>query len=572
MTCRQATFLPRTGWTVGLNHGAHDASCALLKDGRLVVSIEQERLSRKKRALGEPPAHALRHCLDHAGIELSDIDVVALGSDHDLLSEWMGYKDSAQRAAELPFDDPARLFPEELFGRAPRPPLLPVRHHLAHAGSCFWPSGFRECAVLVMDAMGEDCSTSLAMGGPDGIKVLETYPVEVSLGFFYEAAAEYAGLGRDNAGKLMGLAPYGRPTEDVGLAFGEGGVAWLPVHQPDLVGRALIEHRMAQLLDHFERSCFPYTRGCADDITAYANFAASVQHALEQVALALAERLRTLTGLPDLVIAGGVGLNCTANGVLAGSGLFDRVWVQPMAHDAGVALGAALVAAHGAGQDVSSWAPMRHAYWAAPTDDDEVEAELKRAGLPAERLETPELLRRTAALLADGEVIAWHQGRGEVGPRALGARSLLGDPRSRRTLVRLNRVKRREMWRPLAPSVLAERFDDFFVGTPSDFMIMAARVKPEVRRLIPAAVHVDGSARPQAVHADTNPRYAGLLREFERLTGLPVVVNTSLNVAEEPLCSSPSDTIRTFLSCGADALAIGSYLVRRTDLGEGARP
>ncbi|MFF1484635.1 carbamoyltransferase [Streptomyces sp. NPDC058319] len=552
----------RTGWTAGLNHGAHDASCALLKDGRLVVAMEQERISRKKRAVEESPAGALQYCLEYAGIELNDLDAVSLGSDHDILAKWMGY-DASLRRSNLFYDSPSWLFPEKLFGRGPRPPLIPVRHHLAHAGSCFWPSGFDECAILIMDAMGEDCSTSLAVGDKDGIRILESYPVGVSLGFFYEAASEYAGLGRNNAGKLMGLAAYGTPTEDVGLEFDSDGIKWRPVRDTELKGRTLIEHRMRELVDHFESSCFPYTRGCSADITAYANFAASVQRSLEDVALALAQRLRELTGSRNLVIAGGVGLNCSANGVLARSGIFDRVWVQPMAHDAGVALGAALVSAHSAEQDVSKMAPMTHAYWGAPTNDDEVEAALKAAGLAATRLETPELLGRTARLIANGAIVAWHQGRGEVGPRALGGRSLLGDPRSRETLVKLNRVKRREMWRPLAPSVLVDRFDEFFIGTPNDFMIVAAQVRPQVRKRIPAVVHIDGSARPQVVREETNPHYAALLREYDRLVGLPVLVNTSLNVADEPLCSSPSDSVRTFLASGADALAIGSFLVTR---------
>lgn len=552
----------RSGWLAGLNHGPHDSSCALLKDGELIVTIEQERVSRNKRALGESPADALRFCLEFAGITLGDVDAVALGSEHDLLAQWMGYE-GERRPVMLPYDSPDWLFPHRVFGEGRRPPLVPVRHHDAHAGSCFWPSGFEECAILIMDAMGEDCSTSLAVGGPDGIRVLESHPVGVSLGFFYEAACDYIGLGRDNAGKLMGLAPYGRPTEDVGLEYGPDGIRWCPVQESGLRGRALIEDRMSQLVDHFEHTCFPYTRGCTEDVMAYANFAASVQRAAEEVVLALTRRLRELTGHSRLVVAGGVGLNCTINGLLAESGIFDEVWVQPMAHDAGVALGAALVVGHRWGQDVGGWTPMTHAYWGQPTDDSDVEAELKRAGLRAEKLDTPELLRRTAAIIANGGIVAWHQERGEAGPRALGARSLLGDPRSRATLVRLNQMKRREMWRPLAPSVLAERFDDYFTGTASPFMIVAARVKPEARHLIPAVVHVDGSARPQAVSGTTNPKYAGLIREFERISGIPVLVNTSLNVAEEPLCSSPQDTVRTFIECGADALAIGSYLAVR---------
>ncbi|WP_050493473.1 carbamoyltransferase [Streptomyces sp. NRRL B-1381] len=549
-----------TGWTVGLNHGAHDASCALLKDGRLVVTVEQERLSRRKKALDESPAGALRYCLDFAGIDLKDIDAVALGSHHGELADWMGF-DAAERARALPYDSPDWLFPADLFGGERRPPLVPVRHHLAHAASCFWPSGYEDAAVLVMDAMGEDCSTSIAVGGPDGLRILETHPVEQSLGFFYEAACEFVGLGRDSAGKLMGLAPYGRARFDVGLGYADHRIAWERVVNRGLVGRALIEDRIAQLVAGFEATCYPYERGCTEDVMAYADFAASVQQALEEVVLALARRARDLTGSDTLVIAGGVGLNCTVNGKLADSGLFRRVWVQPMAHDAGVALGAALAVAHKLGQDVA--APMGHAYWGPGGTDEEIALELKRNGLDARRLPEAELVSEAAALVASGRVLAWHQGRAEVGPRALGARSFVGDPRARRTLIRMNTIKRREMWRPLAPSVLADHFDDYFDGVPNDFMIVAASVREEIASRIPAVVHVDGSARPQAVRAETNRRYAALITEFHRLTGVPLVVNTSLNQADEPLCSSPADTIRTFLASGADALAIGSYLVVR---------
>ncbi|MFG2472590.1 carbamoyltransferase [Streptomyces canus] len=564
MTGLTAGLQLRTGWTVGLNHGPHDSACALLKDGALVVSIEQERLSRHKQAIGESPAHALRYCLDFAGIQLPDIDAVALGSHHALLAAWMG--ENEQRAGDVSYDSPEWLFPETLFGTARHPPLIPVRHHIAHAGSGYWPSGFDEAAILVMDAMGEDSSTSLAVGTADGIEIIEDHPVDVSLGFFYEAAAQFAGLGRRHAGKLMGLAAYGKPSQDVGLHFSPDGISWGDLGGRPGAGRAMIEERMRRLVEHFELVCYPYNSDCTEDIAAYADFAASVQAALEQVVLGLAERLRRLSGSPDVVIAGGVGLNCSANGALADAGVFERVWVQPMAHDSGVALGAALATAHDAGQDVRGWTPMRHAYWGVPTDDADVDAELKRHRIDVPRLPTAELLARTARVLADGGIVAWHQGRSEVGPRALGARSLLGDPRSRRTLVRLNQAKRREMWRPLAPSVLADRFSDYFDGTPNEFMIVAAQVRPEVRRRIPAVVHVDGSARPQAVSADTNPRYAGLLTEFERLTGIPLVVNTSLNVADEPLCASAADSVRTFLRSGADALAIGPYLVRREDV------
>jgi carbamoyltransferase len=561
----------KTGWVAGLNHGSHDASCALLKDGSLVVAIEQERLSRRKRATGESPARALRYCLDYAGIGLGDIDAIALGSEHELLARWLQYSPD-ERSVLLPYDSPEWLFPDPLFKGERKPAVAPIRHHEAHAGSCFWPSGFGDCAILIMDAMGEDSSTSLGIGQADGIHFLESYPVDVSLGYFYEAACDYIGLGRDNAGKLMGLAAYGQPTENVGLDYVSSQIIRPGGKARDLHGRTFITDLLERMVAFFEGNCFPYTRDCVKDVMAYANFAASVQRAAETVILSLAERARRLSGCSRLVIAGGVGLNCTANGKIADAGLFDEVWIQPMAHDAGVALGSALVVAHRMNQDISKRFPMRHAYWGQDTDHQEVEAALKQARLPSVKLTSEELVRRTARVIADGGIVAWHQGRGEVGPRALGARSFLGDPRSRNTLVKLNQIKRREMWRPLAPSVLESRFGDYFAGTPNEFMIVAARVHHQMRRLIPAVVHVDGSARPQVVSPATNKLYADLIDQFCCITGIPIVVNTSLNLADEPLCSAPDDTVRTFLRSGADAMAIGCHLVLRSQVGQAGLP
>ncbi len=558
----------RSGWVAGLNHGAHDAACALFKDGRLVVAVEQERISRRKKAVDEGPGAALAACLSTAGIGLGDLDGVALGSDHDRLADWLGVPADA-RWQELPYDHPDHLFPAELFDPRDRPRLVPIRHHLAHAGSSFWPSGSRHAAILVMDAMGEDDSTSLAVGDVGGITIRRAYPVSASLGFFYEAACIYAGLGRDSAGKLMGLAPYGRPTENVGLAFRDGAIRWAASARSDLRGRAMIDGQIDAMVDWFRANCYPYAVGCVQDIMAYANFAASVQAALDSIVVDLARELRTFTDAPDLVVAGGVGLNCTANGVLSRAGLFDRVWVQPMAHDAGTAIGSALVAVGQLGGEVPADWSMGHAYYGFEADDEEIRMALKDAGLRSEELNSEQVGRRAAELLAAGKMLAWHQGRAEVGPRALGARSFLGDPRQRETLVRLNTIKRREMWRPLAPSVLEEYFHDWFVGAPNPFMIVAATVRPEQRPRIPAVVHVDGSARPQVVRAATNPRYAELIAAFRDLTGVPVVVNTSLNLDDEPVCLSAADTVRTFQRSGADALVIGRHLVLHTN-GEGS--
>ncbi|MBB6175131.1 carbamoyltransferase [Nocardiopsis mwathae] len=552
----------RSGWVAGVNHGAHDASCALLHHGELVVAVEQERLSRRKRAVDQSPARALRYCLDFAGIDLTEVDCLALGSDHDGLAAWLGVE-GEERERALPYDRPGWLFPDEVFHGARPRAVRAVPHHLAHAASGYWPSGFGECAVLVIDAMGENTGTSIAVARDGGVEILESYGVETSLGFFYEAASEFAGLGRQDGGKLMGLASYGRPVHPAALAYRDGAIVWDGVPESTRRGRALIEERSEELQRYFADHTYPYSRRRGESVMAYADFAASAQAALEETILGLARRARELTGLNRLAVAGGVGLNCTANGRLADSGIFDEVYVQPMAHDAGVALGAALAVAAEHRPGLQGVSRMSHAYWGPDLTAEDTAAAFAAAGVRAERFGLEELLPRVVRILTAGGIVAWGQGRAEVGPRALGARSLLGDPRDRETLTRLNLAKNREMWRPLAPSVQEERFAEFFEGTPNAFMIVAARVREEARRRIPAVVHVDHSARPQAVRREDNPAYHALLSSFDAQTGVPVLVNTSLNVAEEPMASSADDILSTYLKSGADAVVIGDHLAVR---------
>jgi len=549
-------------WIVGLNHGAHDGAAALLRDGEIVVIIEQERLSRRKHAINESPAQALASCLSYAGIGLEDVGVVALGSDHDALAQWLGLS-ARERAEQLPFDDPARLFPSELFGDARRPRLVCVPHHMAHAASTFWPSGLPDAAILIIDAMGEDCSTTLARGSSRGIEILETHGISSSLGYFYEAATRYAGFKTGEAGKLMGLASYGRANQPMPLAF-DGRLTWNSVPESRGIGRTMITERRQSLLKFFAASSYPFGIRADDSILAYADFAASAQKALEECILSLATRACELARSDNLVLAGGVALNCSANGVLWRSHKFRQIFVQPMADDAGVALGAALHTAHQLFEQAPPCQPMAHAYWGLKDTAFDIEEALMRFNLVGSKLADNELLERTAKILAGGGIVAWHQGRAEVGPRALGARSLLGDPRRRQSLVRLNTAKKREMWRPLAPVVAADAFHRYFNGCPSPFMIIAAEVRPEFRQQLPAITHIDGSARPQAIKPLHNPRYFGLLQEFAKLSGFPILINTSLNIAEEPIAQSAQDSIRAFLESRADALVLDNYFVAAT--------
>jgi carbamoyltransferase len=554
-------------WVLGLNIGLHDSSAAILRDGELIAMAEQERFSRNKRAIGEPPVDAILFCLDTAGISLDEVTAVGLGSDMQLLDQWHGLTQD-ELAKREKIDNPERLFPKNILKFKSLPPLVPIRHHLAHAASTFWVSGFDEAAILIVDNRGENSSTTLAHGTSTGIKILEEYGVPVSLGLYYRTAAQYAGLcGKyREVGKFMGLAAYGQPNQIVPLRCGENGPFLDGIDDlPALRGIEIPPYRTKQLMEYFTRNCFPFSEGTGEEVMAYSNFAASVQLSLEKTLLALCQRLRKITSSNNLAMAGGTALNCTANGMISNSGLFDKLFIQPASHDAGVALGAALEVTRQFTSGQFLKFEMRHAYWGPEYTQEQINAALKQGGLIYKVLNEDELVRQVAHLLAEHKIVGWFQGRAEVGPRALGARSLLGNPMSRNTLIRLNTIKSREMWRPLAPSVLKERFSEFFIGSlASPFMIVAAKVRPIRQRDIPAIVHVDGSARPQAASRHTNQRYWKLIRSFEEKTGIPIIVNTSFNTEGEPIVNTPEDAVKDFLKTDIDALAIGDALVKKT--------
>lgn len=557
-------------WVLGICPGPHDPSAALLNDGELVVMVDQEKFSRNKSAWNEMPHDAVEYCLADAGITLSDVTAVGIGLDVDRFLNWLDLPEP-ERAAFRRLDDPALLFPSSRFAGATIPPIHAVRHHIAHAASAFRASGFVEAAVVVIDNRGEDCSAIIGHGTPDGIEVLATIPVEDSIGLYYQTAAQYTGLGSATSasGKFMGLASYGRPDQPVPLDT-QGG--WPVLRLPEPYGATPAErraHRIEQLRQFFQRG-FPFEGELRQEPMAYANFAASVQRSLEESIMAVCLRAVKLTGCTRLCLAGGVALNCTTNGLLHHCGHFADIFVQPAANDSGTSLGAALEVAARLGHGRGARWQMNHAYWGPRFGTEEIAAELRAAGLPARPLAEHELLTATAAVISSGGVVGWFQGRAEIGPRALGARSVLASPARRSTLAHLNTIKGREVWRPLAPSVVEEEFDKYFEGRqPFPFMLVAAQVRPEVASRLAAVVHVDGSARPQAVARSVNPRFWELLSEVGRRTGDPVVINTSFNVAGEPIVNTPGEAIRDFLTMPLDALAIGDFLVHRDDAGGG---
>jgi predicted NodU family carbamoyl transferase len=553
-------------YVLGLNVGFHDASAALLRDGQLRHLVPEERVSRRKHAIGQPPTGAVAAVLAAEGIAAESLDEIAIGWDFTGTSFGKSWRLSPPglRAALFPGRPDLTL-----------PPVRWVPHHLAHAASAYFGEPAGDAAILVTDGAGEDQSTTLAHGHGGKIEVLRQWPVTQSLGFYYAAASKWAGLGEWGAGKLMGLAAYGRPRPGLPLRGVPGGyeldLRLAPVADDDPPGGMgpLIGAHPA-----FEEAarrafgcCFPYAERQGEEAIAYADFASTIQTGLEDAVSMLAAEARRLTSASTLVLAGGVAMNCSMIGMLARTSPFDRVSVPPVPNDVGVALGAALIAS--AQEPAFSPTTIESAYWGRAIDEDRCLATVREAGL---HLWTPpgdELARVTARLLAEGRIVAWARGRAEIGERALGSRSLLADPRDRRNVERLNLIKGREMWRPVAPSVLAEHLDKVMstrTGPAARFMLAAGLVRDDVRTRIPAVTHVDGSARPQAVERHTNPGYYALIEHFRDLTGVPLVINTSLNLAGEPIVDSAQDAVSTFVrSPGIDYLVLGDHLVSRTD-------
>jgi len=540
---------------LGINAVFHDPAAALVVDGEIVAAAEEERFSRRKHgkppvpfATWELPERSAAWCLAGAGLAPEDLDAVAYSYD-PALAPPVGPDVSADGWEGL-----RTLYAERapLFLRTALPGLDPaclryVPHHVAHAASAHLAGPYRSSSVLVLDGRGERAS-HLAGRSVDGeLEILAAQQLPHSLGLLYEEVTDHLGFRRSSDEyKVMALAAYGRPTHlrelrEAVRTTGDGGFTVAPIELDTLVKRV--------------RKGEPLT-------SEHADLAASVQLRLQEVLLELVRWLHARTGDRDLTMAGGVALNCVANSYLAEQGPFERIWVQPAAGDAGTALGAALHVARALGDRVG---PMRTAALGRGWTDEELEAWLATAKVACER--PADVADAVAEAIAADGVVAWFQGRSEYGPRALGHRSLLANAGRAGNLERLNDVKGREQFRPVAPMVLAERAAEVFEGPmPSPYMLFTHRVRPEWRDRIPAVVHVDGSARIQTVDRDDEPLVARMLEAVERRTGVPVVVNTSLNTAGRPMVDDPRDALECFGSAPVDVLALGPFLVRRAAL------
>jgi carbamoyltransferase len=538
---------------LGITHPIswNPAAC-ILRDGTLIAFAEEERFVRLKHAPHMFPSSAVEFCLKHAGLNPSQVDVTALGFEKPTLqhvraaraesyvagsmaeADWFEFHNSA---ALLSADTRIKSWGWRWY----------ADHHLSHAASAAIPSNFERTNVITLDAWGGRASGLLGtfdrQGGLQPLCEIEPWN---SWGMTYELITECLGFRcHSGEGKTMGLAPYGRVDSTL-----------LPDFCEAELGLPDVRKYEAFLANHF-------TRRRPDEALdqRHHNLAATLQHYLERSLLAMADWLKRRTGSGCFALAGGVALNCSGNGRLALHNSVDRLFVQPASHDAGTALGAAILAHR---EFTGAWpdCQLPHAYWGPEYSAAECKAALDFARVPYEACD-PAVA--AAEALARDEIVGWFQGRAEVGPRALGSRSILAHAGKAENLNRVNRdVKRREMWRPLAPSVAVERFNELFdLPEPSPFMLLAGQVRPEWRRRLPAVVHVDGSARPQAVSADTNPLYHALLVRFEQLTGLPAVLNTSFNHDGEPIVNSPADAIATFYRTGLTTLVLGGYRISK---------
>jgi carbamoyltransferase len=593
---------------LGISAYYHDAAACLVRDGVIIAAAQEERFTRKKHDASFP-AHAIAYCLAEAGIDASQVDYVAFYDKpflkfERLLETYLAFapKGFSSFATSMPVWIKDKLFQKSMIARALSKTLgkgidwsgrlLFSEHHMSHAASAFFPSPFESAAVLTMDGVGEWTTTSIALGSANNLAVQKELHFPHSLGLLYSAMTYYLGF-KVNSGeyKVMGLAPYGEPRyanliRDNLIDLKEDGSFALNMGFFDFcTGLTMTGSDFDQLFGAPARQQESQLTQREMDL------AASIQAVTEDAVIALAGNIARESGERNLCLAGGVALNCVANGKLLRSGLFDRLWIQPAAGDAGGALGAALGAWHVMLEQPRVLPPgadgMNGAFLGPHYGQQDIDARLKRCDAVFTTYDDETALGIAAQALADGKALGWLSGRMEFGPRSLGARSILADARSPEMQKTLNlKVKYRESFRPFAPSVLREDLAEWFdLDEDSPYMLIVADVAEDKRvtmseaeqqlfgidklnvprSRIPAVTHVDNSARVQTVHRDTNPRYHALISRFAALTGCPVLVNTSFNVRGEPIVATPEDAFRCFMGTELDMLVVGNAILRKED-------
>ncbi len=555
--------------TIGINYSQmHDSSSCIVRDGELLFAVAEERISRIKHDASFPKL-AIQACLDFAKVTAAQIDEVCFGWQtagpvyrHDLklyaTNRWplsyMNVLNSSRHFLSMWHQESGAAPYRRLFG-ANKTRFRFVDHHLAHAISGYAYSGFDDAAVVVMDGRGAWEATSIWHGHAGRLEQVLTLKWPDSLGLFYAQFTGFLGfVPNSDEWKVMGLAPYGQKGIDLS-SFINPNDAPYRVYTKSLIGDG------AQF-SHFT-SVLGAPRDPESEISdRHKNIAFAVQDACEEAMMSVVKLALQKTGSKNLCLAGGVALNSKANGKIVASGAIENVFVQPAASDDGVALGAALAPYLDDNGRLPN-EPMRHGYWGPSFEDDAIEKALLTYKIRHTRLSDP--AKAAAQLLSEGKILGWFQGRMEFGPRALGSRSIIADPRDPEMNVKVNNaVKFREWWRPFAPSFKKEAAPDYLESAyDSPFMILTAQVRPEKRSVIPSVTHVDGSARPQTVEREINPLYYRLIDDFGAITGVPVIMNTSFNLRGEAIVHTPTDALRTFFSSGMDALIIGSFLVEK---------
>lgn len=555
--------------SLGFNYSQmHDSSACIARDGELLFAVAEERISRIKHDAGFPH-HAIRACLDFAKVTPNELDFVCQGWPSPgkvFATDLKCFVSGQYPVSYLHVLNSSRLYASmahqsggfrrfsDCFGPT-RAQMRFVDHHLAHAISAYSYSGLDKAAVVVMDGRGAWEASSIWYGHDGHLDHVLTIPWPNSLGLFYAQFTQYLGfVPNSDEWKVMGLAPYGNPGIDLSEFISLN-------HESYRVNAPLLFERNNGI-SAIAKRLGPERTPESEIDDSFKNVAYAVQDACEVAMLALVKLATQKTNCRNVCLAGGVALNSKANGKIQASGMVDNIFVQPAASDDGVALGA-VFAPYLDNRGRLPMKPMRHAYYGPEFSDAEIEKALRTYKLRASKLDN--VAGTTAELLANGKIIGWFQGRMEFGPRALGHRSILADPRDPEMNAKVNNaVKFREWWRPFAPSMLKEVAAEYLEhACDSPFMILTNPVRPEKRSIIPSVTHVDGSARPQTVENDINPLYWNLINEFGKRTGVPVIMNTSFNLRGEAIVNTPTDAIRTFFSSGMDALVIGSYLVEK---------
>lgn len=591
-------------YILGISAFYHDSAACLLKDGVIIAAAQEERFTRKKHDPGFPH-EAIKYCLQEAGITGKDVDNVVFYEKpfvkfERLLETYLAFAPKGFKSfrTSMPVWIKEKLFQKSMLTKELeatlgkdvkwRDRILFSEHHLSHAASAYYPSPFESAAVLTLDGVGEWTTTSLAIGKGKDLKVLREIHFPHSLGLLYSAFTYYTGF-KVNSGeyKVMGLAPYGEPKyadlirENLILVAEDGSFQLDMSYFDYATGLTMTNKKFDDLFGGPPRTSETELTQREMDL------AASVQKVTEDIVIEIARGIAQETGEKNLCLAGGVALNCVANGILLRENIFENIWIQPAAGDAGGALGAALAVwyqDHATERKLSNDRDaMRGAYLGPEFKDTEIENELLACGAKFHKMDDDGLIESVASALADEKAIGWMQGRMEFGPRALGGRSIIADPRSPVMQKQLNlKVKYRESFRPFAPSVLREHVGEWFEhDSDSPYMLLVADVQESKRRKmtaeedalfgieklnvprssVPAITHVDYSARIQTVHEDTNPRYHAVISKFYDKTGCPLVVNTSFNVRGEPIICTPTDAFKCFMGTELDVLAVGNYFL-----------